>query len=58
MVAAWYLNEYPAVIQVIFEGLVESAQSHFLSAGYFEGRVQCRLQVGAKSYRELYDDTT
>ena len=54
--AAWYLNEYPDVNVAINEGVVESAQAHFESAGYFEGRFPCRPQVDTKFYLELYDD--
>ena len=34
----WYLERYPDIADAIKQGIVVSAQQHFVSDGYFEGR--------------------
>lgn len=35
----WYLSNYPDIGQAVANGQLESGRAHFLSGGYFEGRL-------------------
>jgi hypothetical protein len=48
----WYLTQNPDVAQAISEGKVPSAREHFLSDGYFEGRVPFPIIVDEVWYLE------
>ena len=47
---AWYLTEYPDIADAIERGLVKSAQDHFVSDGYFEGRQPFPMRVNERWY--------
>lgn len=49
---AWYLQQYPDIADAIREGIVGSAREHFLSDGYFEGRVPFPIKVDEAWYLE------
>ena len=48
----WYLAQYPDVAEAICNGLVLSAKAHFLSNGYFEGRMPFPITVDEAWYLE------
>jgi hypothetical protein len=47
---AWYLVQYPDVAEAIRNGVVISAKEHFLSNGYFEGRMPFPIMVNEGWY--------
>ena len=47
---AWYARVYEDIGQAIKNGVVESARKHFVSDGYFEGRLPFPMQVDEKWY--------
>ncbi len=49
---AWYLAQYPDVADAIRNGIVVSAQEHFLFDGYFEGRMPFPIPVDEAWYLE------
>jgi hypothetical protein len=49
---AWYLTQYPDVAEAIRDGTVMSAKDHFLSDGYFEGRMPFPIAVDEAWYLE------
>ena len=49
---AWYLAQYADVAEAIRNGLVMSARDHFLSNGYFEGRMPFPIMVDEAWYLE------
>ncbi|HEX2941722.1 MAG TPA: hypothetical protein VHO91_11800 [Rhodopila sp.] len=49
---AWYLERYPDIADAIKEGIVMSAQAHFLADGYFEGRWPFPIKVDEEYYLE------
>jgi hypothetical protein len=49
---AWYLAQYHDVAEAIRNGLVISAREHFLSNGYFEGRMPFPITVDEGWYLE------
>ena len=46
----WYRARYPDVAQAIRDGTVPSAADHFLSDGYFEGRMPFPIEVDEAFY--------
>jgi hypothetical protein len=53
---AWYRDAYPDVDEAIRNGTVPSAQDHFVSSGYFEGRKRGRVVVDEQWYLAEYPD--
>ena len=49
---AWYFGQYPDVQEAVRSGSVSSAKEHFLSNGYFEGRVPFPIKVDEAWYLE------
>jgi hypothetical protein len=49
---AWYLSQNPDVAEAIAEGKTPSAREHFLSDGYFEGRIPFPIKVHEAWYLE------
>jgi hypothetical protein len=47
---AWYLERYPDIADAIKEGIVTSAQQHFVNDGYFEGRQPFPIRVNERWY--------
>ena len=47
---AWYLECYPDVAEAIKESKVATAQEHFLTNGYFEGRWPFAINVNERWY--------
>jgi hypothetical protein len=47
---AWYLDQYPDVAEGIKKGVVTSAKDHFLTNGYFEGRLPFPIKVDEAWY--------
>ena len=52
----WYISTYPDVAQAIQDGAIKSAKEHFLSNGYFEGRLPAPLIVDEEFYVSEYPD--
>jgi hypothetical protein len=52
----WYLKQYPDVAEAVKSGVVTSARAHFISNGYFEGRLPFGLEVDDKWYTTVYPD--
>jgi hypothetical protein len=52
----WYIATYPDVEQGIQTGAVKSAKDHFVSNGYFEGRLPAKVLVDEPFYTSLYPD--
>lgn len=46
----WYLERYPDVAEAVAKGVVTSARQHFLSNGYFEGRLPFAVKVDEAWY--------
>lgn len=46
----WYLKRYPDIAEAIDKGLVQSARLHFISDGYFEGRLPFPINVEERYY--------
>ena len=46
----WYLARYPDIADAIQQGLVPSAQLHFVNDGYFEGRQPFEIKVDERYY--------
>jgi hypothetical protein len=46
----WYLERYPDIADAIQQGLVKSAQLHFVNDGYFEGRMPFPIHVDERYY--------
>ena len=49
---AWYVKKYPDVDDAIRIGKIVSAREHFLSDGYFEGRLPFQIKVDEAWYLE------
>jgi hypothetical protein len=47
---AWYLDRYPDIADAIENGIVTSAQQHFVNDGYFEGRQPFPMHVNERWY--------
>jgi hypothetical protein len=52
----WYLREYEDIRQAVEEGRVASGKQHFVTDGYFEGRVPFPMAVDEAWYLERYPD--
>lgn len=52
----WYLRTYEDIAKAIREGLVKSAQQHFVEDGYFEGRLPFPIRVDERWYMNHYLD--
>lgn len=52
----WYLKQYPDIAQAVRDGVVPSGRAHFISDGYFEGRLPFELEVDGAWYAETYPD--
>ena len=52
----WYIATYPDVEQGIQGGSVKSAKDHFVSNGYFEGRLPAKVVVDEAFYTSRYPD--
>jgi hypothetical protein len=52
----WYLATYPDVEQGIQSGAVKSAKDHFVTNGYFEGRLPGKVVVDEDFYISRYPD--
>jgi hypothetical protein len=48
----WYLRQYPDIAEAIRNKTVNSAKEHFLSDGYFEGRLPFPIKVNEAWYLE------
>lgn len=48
----WYLRKYMDIAEAVYNGTVESARSHFISDGYFEGRWPFAMAVDESYYME------
>ncbi len=46
----WYLERYPDIAEAIQQGIVASGRAHFVSDGYFEGRVPFAIEVDERFY--------
>jgi hypothetical protein len=46
----WYLDRYPDIADAIEKGLVKSPRLHFVSDGYFEGRMPFPIYVDERYY--------
>jgi hypothetical protein len=53
---AWYKTIYQDVEQAIQSGSVGSAKEHFVSNGYFEGRLPSKVVVDEAFYISKYPD--
>jgi hypothetical protein len=49
---AWYLEKYPDIAEAIRSGSIVSAREHFLSDGYFEGRLPFQIKIDEAWYLE------
>lgn len=47
---AWYRSRYPDIAEAIDQGIVASAQKHFVDDGYFEGRQPFEITVDEHYY--------
>ena len=52
----WYVKAYEDIGKAIKDGAVESAKSHFVDDGYFEGRLPFPINVDEKWYLQQYPD--
>ena len=46
----WYLERYPDIAEAIENGIIASAQQHFIDDGYFEGRQPFPIRVNERWY--------
>ncbi len=52
----WYRSHYPDVDQAIQDGTMQSAHDHFVTSGYFEGRLPCEIEVNEECYLAAHPD--
>jgi hypothetical protein len=52
----WYLRTYEDIAKAVREGIIKSAQHHFVEDGYFEGRVPFPMLVDERWYMTQYPD--
>jgi hypothetical protein len=52
----WYARTYDDIGQAIRTGSINSARQHFISDGYFEGRLPAPIQVDEAWYLQRYPD--
>src|SRR5215469_1149736 len=53
---SWYTMTYKDIDEAIQAGFVNSAKEHFVSNGYFEGRLPAKIIVDEAFYRAEYPD--
>jgi hypothetical protein len=53
---AWYRSAYKDIDEAIQAGTIVSAKEHFVSDGYFEGRLPGRITVDEAFYISQYPD--
>jgi hypothetical protein len=53
---AWYRSTYRDIDEAIQAGVVGSAKEHFVSNGYFEGRLPSKIVVDEAFYISQYPD--
>jgi hypothetical protein len=53
---AWYRDTYKDIDEAIQAGIVGSAKEHFVSNGYFEGRLPSKVHVDDAFYTSQYPD--
>ena len=53
---AWYARLYDDIGQAVRAGTIRSAREHFLSDGYFEGRLPFPIKVDEAWYLRHYPD--
>ncbi len=52
----WYMRTYEDIAKAIRDGVVQSAQQHFVEDGYFEGRLPFPMPVDPRWYLQQYPD--
>ncbi len=52
----WYKATYQDIDEAIRSGTIKSAKEHFISDGYFEGRLPCKILVDEEFYVSQYPD--
>jgi len=52
----WYRSTYSDIDRAIRSGEVPSAKQHFVSDGYFEDRLPCKVLVDEEFYTRRYPD--
>jgi hypothetical protein len=52
----WYMKTYEDISQAIQDGVIKSAQQHFVDDGYFEGRLPFPIRVDEKWYLQQNQD--
>jgi len=52
----WYRNRYGDVSEAINDGKLSSAREHYVSVGYFEGRLPREILVDENWYLSVYQD--
>jgi len=52
----WYVKTYEDIGKAIKDGIVKSAQQHFVDDGYFEGRLPFPMRVDEKWYLQQNSD--
>jgi hypothetical protein len=52
----WYKTTYKDIDEAIGTGVVSSAKEHFVSNGYFEGRLPAKIVVDEDFYISQYPD--
>jgi len=53
---AWYLAHNPDIAEAVNAGTIKSGKEHFLSDGYFEGRLPFPIQVDSDWYLSQYPE--
>jgi hypothetical protein len=52
----WYMDTYPDIRQAFDAGEIASAKEHFVTSGYFEGRIPFKMLVEEDWYLRTYPD--
>lgn len=52
----WYLRTYEDIAKAVRDGIIKSAQQHFVEDGYFEGRLPFPMKVDERWYMTQYPD--
>jgi hypothetical protein len=52
----WYLQNNPDIAQAIENGIVENAQDHYITYGYYEHRMPYEITVEENWYLSQYSD--
>ena len=53
---AWYAGSYEDIGNAVKEGQIVSAKQHFVSDGYFEGRIPFPIRVNERWYLNRHPD--